>query len=45
MGMRKPSEVQSFTGSVAIEMTDMVLEAAGLRVDSLSELDWSRTYR
>lgn len=40
--MRKPSEIQSFTGSVAIEMAEMVLEAAGLRGDGLSKLDWSR---
>lgn len=32
--MRKPSEIQSFIRSIAVEMVEMVLEAAGLIVDS-----------
>ena len=43
--MRKPSGIQSFIGGVATEMAEMVLEAAGFRVESLSKLDWSRTER
>ena len=33
--MRKPSEIQSFIGSVAIERVEMVLNTADLSVDNL----------
>lgn len=45
MGMRKPSEIQSFIGSGAIERVEMVLDTADLSVDNLFKSNWNRKQR